>query len=84
MVVEVDETGRLSLGFIIMVGDALSSPLAKAINSAAKSNHMFFGQISVPSVFRGLKGAAPGFGAHQSQKIRSDTKFHVCSVTHHG
>lgn len=39
------------------------------INSAAKSNYMSAGQISVPIVFRGPNGAAAGVGAQHS---------HVC------
>ncbi|XP_042002551.1 pyruvate dehydrogenase E1 component subunit beta-1, mitochondrial-like [Salvia splendens] len=37
------------------------------INSAAKSNYMSAGQISVPIVFRGPNGAASGVGAQHSQ-----------------
>ncbi|KAG5614324.1 hypothetical protein H5410_014148, partial [Solanum commersonii] len=37
------------------------------INSAAKSNYMYAGQISVPIVFRGPNGAADGVGAQHSQ-----------------
>ncbi|XP_042041744.1 pyruvate dehydrogenase E1 component subunit beta-1, mitochondrial-like [Salvia splendens] len=37
------------------------------INSAAKSNYMSSGQISVPIVFRGPDGAAAGVGAQHSQ-----------------
>ncbi|CAN4085484.1 unnamed protein product [Withania somnifera] len=37
------------------------------INSAAKSNYMSAGQISVPVVFRGPNGAAAGVGAQHSQ-----------------
>ncbi|XP_051148071.1 pyruvate dehydrogenase E1 component subunit beta-1, mitochondrial-like isoform X2 [Andrographis paniculata] len=37
------------------------------INSAAKSNYMSAGQISVPIVFRGPNGAAAGVGAQHSQ-----------------
>ncbi|KAJ0052370.1 hypothetical protein Pint_01243 [Pistacia integerrima] len=37
------------------------------INSAAKSNYMSSGQISVPIVFRGPNGAAAGVGAQHSQ-----------------
>ncbi|KAL1554000.1 pyruvate dehydrogenase (acetyl-transferring) [Salvia divinorum] len=37
------------------------------INSAAKSNYMSSGQISVPIVFRGPNGAASGVGAQHSQ-----------------
>ena len=40
------------------------------INSAAKSNYMSAGQISVPIVFRGPNGAAAGVGAQHSQVIR--------------
>ncbi|KAF9689007.1 hypothetical protein SADUNF_Sadunf01G0047000 [Salix dunnii] len=36
------------------------------INSAAKSNYMSAGQISVPIVFRGPNGAASGVGAQHS------------------
>nr|P52904.1 RecName: Full=Pyruvate dehydrogenase E1 component subunit beta, mitochondrial; Short=PDHE1-B; Flags: Precursor [Pisum sativum]AAB01223.1 pyruvate dehydrogenase E1beta [Pisum sativum] len=36
------------------------------INSAAKSNYMSAGQISVPIVFRGLNGDAAGVGAQHS------------------
>ncbi|KDO83140.1 hypothetical protein CISIN_1g017504mg [Citrus sinensis] len=36
------------------------------INSAAKSNYMSSGQISVPIVFRGPNGAAAGVGAQHS------------------
>ncbi|XP_045796452.1 pyruvate dehydrogenase E1 component subunit beta, mitochondrial-like isoform X1 [Trifolium pratense] len=36
------------------------------INSAAKSNYMSAGQISVPIVFRGPNGAAAGVGAQHS------------------
>ncbi|KAL2482627.1 Pyruvate dehydrogenase E1 component subunit beta-1 [Forsythia ovata] len=36
------------------------------INSAAKSNYMSTGQISVPIVFRGPNGAAAGVGAQHS------------------
>ncbi|RZC91674.1 hypothetical protein C5167_027736, partial [Papaver somniferum] len=39
------------------------------INSAAKSNHMFVGQISVPIALRGLKGVVAGVGAHHSQVL---------------
>jgi len=37
------------------------------INSAAKTNYMSAGQISVPIVFRGPNGAAAGVGAQHSQ-----------------
>lgn len=37
------------------------------INSAAKSNYMSAGQLSVPIVFRGPNGAASGVGAQHSQ-----------------
>ncbi|KAK2662281.1 hypothetical protein Ddye_000855 [Dipteronia dyeriana] len=37
------------------------------INSAAKSNYMSAGQVSVPIVFRGPNGAAAGVGAQHSQ-----------------
>ncbi|KAK9090045.1 hypothetical protein Sjap_023222 [Stephania japonica] len=37
------------------------------INSAAKSNYMSGGQMSVPIVFRGPNGAAAGVGAQHSQ-----------------
>ncbi|KAK8622427.1 hypothetical protein V6N13_117344 [Hibiscus sabdariffa] len=37
------------------------------INSAAKSNYMSAGKISVPIVFRGPNGAAAGVGAQHSQ-----------------
>lgn len=37
------------------------------INSAAKSNYMSAGRISVPIVFRGPNGAAAGVGAQHSQ-----------------
>ncbi|KAL4192065.1 hypothetical protein AMTRI_Chr06g192160 [Amborella trichopoda] len=37
------------------------------INSAAKSNYMSAGQLSVPMVFRGPNGAAAGVGAQHSQ-----------------
>uniref|UniRef100_A0ACD6ALP1 Uncharacterized protein n=1 Tax=Avena sativa TaxID=4498 RepID=A0ACD6ALP1_AVESA len=37
------------------------------INSAAKSNYMSAGQMSVPIVFRGPNGAAAGVGAQHSQ-----------------
>ncbi|XP_048318896.1 pyruvate dehydrogenase E1 component subunit beta-1, mitochondrial isoform X1 [Ziziphus jujuba] len=37
------------------------------INSAAKSNYMSAGQLSVPIVFRGPNGAAAGVGAQHSQ-----------------
>lgn len=37
------------------------------INSAAKTNYMSSGQISVPIVFRGPNGAAAGVGAQHSQ-----------------
>jgi pyruvate/2-oxoglutarate/acetoin dehydrogenase E1 component len=37
------------------------------INSAAKSNYMSAGQISVPIVLRGPNGAAAGVGAQHSQ-----------------
>lgn len=37
------------------------------INSAAKSNYMSSGQLSVPIVFRGPNGAAAGVGAQHSQ-----------------
>nr|GLL36020.1 pyruvate dehydrogenase E1 component subunit beta-1, mitochondrial-like protein isoform X2 [Ipomoea trifida] len=40
------------------------------INSAAKSNYMSAGQISVPIVFRGPNGAAAGVGAQHSQTGR--------------
>ncbi|KAF3680367.1 Pyruvate dehydrogenase E1 component subunit beta-1, mitochondrial [Capsicum annuum] len=42
------------------------------INSAAKSNYMSAGQISVPIVFRGPNGAAAGVGAQHSQRERGD------------
>ncbi|RZC61512.1 hypothetical protein C5167_023267 [Papaver somniferum] len=51
----------------------LDAPIAEAvdhiINSAAKSNHMFVGQLSVPIALRGLKGAVVGVGAHHSQVL---------------
>ncbi|KAL9255252.1 Pyruvate dehydrogenase E1 component subunit beta-1, mitochondrial-like protein [Drosera capensis] len=37
------------------------------INSAAKSNYMSAGQLTVPIVFRGPNGAAAGVGAQHSQ-----------------
>ncbi|KAF3621108.1 hypothetical protein FXO38_00139 [Capsicum annuum] len=39
------------------------------INSAAKSNYISVGQISVPIVFRGPYGAAAGVGAQHSQLV---------------
>lgn len=41
------------------------------INSAAKTNYMSAGQISVPIVFRGPNGAAAGVGAQHSQVMSS-------------
>ncbi|KAL2329430.1 hypothetical protein Fmac_017011 [Flemingia macrophylla] len=43
------------------------SAIDHIINSAAKSNYMSAGQISVPIVFRGPNGAAAGVGAQHSQ-----------------
>lgn len=37
------------------------------VNSAAKTNYMSAGNISVPIVFRGPNGAAAGVGAQHSQ-----------------
>lgn len=45
----------------------LLQALDHIINSAAKSNYMSAGQISVPIVFRGPNGAAAGVGAQHSQ-----------------
>lgn len=39
------------------------------INSAAKTNYMSAGNISVPIVFRGPNGAAAGVGAQHSQVL---------------
>ena len=47
------------------------------INSAAKSNYMSAGQISVPIVFRGPNGAAAGVGAQHSQVIRRNLPLFV-------
>jgi hypothetical protein len=48
------------------------------INSAAKSNYMSAGQISVPIVFRGPNGAAAGVGAQHSQVC-----FSLALFVHH-
>lgn len=48
------------------ISDA-SQAIDHIINSAAKSNYMSAGQISVPIVFRGPNGAAAGVGAQHSQ-----------------
>jgi len=50
------------------------------INSAAKSNYMSAGQISVPIVFRGPNGAAAGVGAQHSQVIVTNLLLYCCSV----
>ena len=50
------------------------------INSAAKSNYMSAGQISVPIVFRGPNGAAAGVGAQHSQVIVTNLPLYCCSV----
>lgn len=39
------------------------------INSAAKTNYMSAGNISVPIVFRGPNGVAAGVGAQHSQVL---------------
>ncbi|KAJ8467444.1 hypothetical protein OPV22_029996 [Ensete ventricosum] len=52
-------------------GRVLDTPITEAIDhvisSAAKSNHMSAGQISVLIVFRGSNGATAGVGAQNSQ-----------------
>jgi hypothetical protein len=48
------------------------------INSAAKSNYMSAGQISVPIVFRGPNGAAAGVGAQHSQVICRNLPLFGC------
>ncbi|KAL6497307.1 hypothetical protein OROGR_029236 [Orobanche gracilis] len=50
------------------------------INSAAKSNYMSAGQISVPIVFRGPNGAAAGVGAQHSQRKYKHHKCLRCEV----
>jgi pyruvate dehydrogenase E1 component beta subunit len=50
------------------------------INSAAKSNYMSAGQISVPIVFRGPNGAAAGVGAQHSHVCFSG-HFLLCEIT---
>jgi len=50
------------------------------INSAAKSNYMSAGQISVPIVFRGPNGAAAGVGAQHSQVIVTNLSLYCCSI----
>ncbi|XP_062172724.1 pyruvate dehydrogenase E1 component subunit beta-1, mitochondrial-like [Alnus glutinosa] len=50
-------------GFLI---HQLRRQLTVIINSAAKSNYMSAGQISVPIVFRGPNGAAARVGAQHS------------------
>lgn len=50
------------------------------INSAAKSNYMSAGQISVPIVFRGPNGAAAGVGAQHSQVFGTNFTLYGCSV----
>ena len=47
------------------------------INSAAKTNYMSAGQISVPIVFRGPNGAAAGVGAQHSQVMSILSNFDV-------
>lgn len=50
------------------------------INSAAKSNYMSSGQISVPIVFRGPNGAAAGVGAQHSQVSFQLSNSHSMAV----
>jgi len=54
------------------------------INSAAKSNYMSAGQISVPIVFRGPNGAAAGVGAQHSHVWLKCFLIHLsfCKHTH--
>ncbi|KAG5523133.1 hypothetical protein RHGRI_035073 [Rhododendron griersonianum] len=47
------------------------------INSAAKSNYMSAGQLSVPIVFRGPNGAAAGVGAQHSQLRQRITEIDI-------
>ncbi|KAH9709801.1 Pyruvate dehydrogenase E1 component subunit beta [Citrus sinensis] len=64
---------KISKGLLEKYGPerVLDTPITEAIdhiiNSAAKSNYMSSGQISVPIVFRGPNGAAAGVGAQHSQ-----------------
>ncbi|KAH9774167.1 Pyruvate dehydrogenase E1 component subunit beta [Citrus sinensis] len=63
---------KISKGLLEKYGPerVLDTPITEAIdhiiNSAAKSNYMSSGQISVPIVFRGPNGAAAGVGAQHS------------------
>ena len=47
------------------------------INSAAKMNYMFGGQIPVPIVFRGPNGSAVGIGAQHIHVMSIFYKFEV-------
>ncbi|GFZ03930.1 transketolase family protein [Actinidia rufa] len=64
---------KISKGLLEKYGPerVVDTPITEAIdhiiNSAAKSNYMSAGQISVPIVFRGPNGAAAGVGAQHSQ-----------------
>jgi pyruvate/2-oxoglutarate/acetoin dehydrogenase E1 component len=52
------------------------------INSAAKSNYMSAGQISVPIVFRGPNGAAAGVGAQHSHVWLKRFLIHLSFCKH--
>lgn len=52
---------------MVVTDKCLLQAIDHIINSAAKSNYMSAGQISVPIVFRGPNGAAAGVGAQHSQ-----------------
>jgi pyruvate dehydrogenase E1 component beta subunit len=65
-----------SLNYILLYIQAIDH----IINSAAKSNYMSAGQISVPIVFRGPNGAAAGVGAQHSQVIGTNLPIYACSV----
>ncbi|KAL5647416.1 hypothetical protein ACJX0J_041771, partial [Zea mays] len=53
---------------LVAQGETLQA-IDHIINSAAKSNYMSAGQISVPIVLRGPNGAAAGVGAQHSQDL---------------
>ncbi|KAF9686140.1 hypothetical protein SADUNF_Sadunf03G0127500 [Salix dunnii] len=57
----------LKLSPVALQSWLLMQAIDHIINSAAKSNYMSAGQISVPIVFRGPNGAAAGVGAQHSQ-----------------
>ncbi|CAD6342615.1 unnamed protein product [Miscanthus lutarioriparius] len=61
------DTPITEAGFTGIGVGALTMAIDHIINSAAKSNYMSAGQISVPIVFRGPNGAAAGVGAQHSQ-----------------